>query len=128
MILENHGVTIYLSNDSKTDLRNILNVVGEIGKQSIWTISNVECFGESADVLHQISDKKKKISGEEFYELVSSIYQIIDGDFVAYNSSENNYWLLIRSVRGDEFDIETKDKKLLKKLRESFKNIKDLVY
>jgi hypothetical protein len=126
--LQIYGVTIYLSNEDKTDLNKILNVIGEAGKQSIWRISEVECFGETSEVLHQISDAAKIISGEDFYNIVSGIHQVIDGYFEAYRPQETESWILIRSICGDEFDIETKNEKLLKDIRNSFKDVRDLVY
>lgn len=126
--MQTYGVTIYLGNEDKTDLKEILNIVGEAGKQSIWKISDVECFGETSEVLHQVSDETEKVSGEDFYNIVSGIHQVIDGYFEAYRPNETENWILIRSIRGDEFDIETKDEKLLKDIRNSFKDVRDLVY
>jgi hypothetical protein len=126
--LQTRGVTNYLSNEDKTDFKEILNVIGEAGKQSMWKISDVDCFGEASEVLHQISDETEKISGEDFYNIVSGVYQIIEGYFEAYKLNETESWILIRSIRGYEFDIETKDEKLLKDIRNSFKDVRDLVY
>jgi hypothetical protein len=126
--VQNHGVTIYLGEKDKTDLKDILQIVGELGKQSIWKLSDVECFGKSAEILHKFSDNEKVISGKEFYNVVSDIHQTLDGVFEAYKPDEITHWLLIRAIRGDEFDIETKDEELLKTIRNSFKNVKDLAY
>ncbi len=126
--MQNHGVTIYLSNNNRIDLRDILNVIGKTGKQSTWKVSGVECLGESADTLHQFSDEEKEILGEEFYKIVSDIYQVLNGYFDACKPDENYCWISIRSIRGDEFDIETEDKKLLEKIRNAFKDVRDLVY
>jgi hypothetical protein len=126
--LDNYGVTIYLSSEDETDLKKILEIIGEIGRESIWKISDVDCFGETSEVLHPISDEAEKISGVDFYNIVSGIHQVIDGNFEAYRPNETENWILIRSIRGDEFDIETKDEKLLKDIRNSFKDVRDLVY
>ena len=126
--MKNHGVTINLIENDKTDLKQILEIVGELGKQSTWKLTNVECFGKSAEILHEFSDNKKEISGKEFYNAVLGIHQTIDGIFEAFNTNEISNWLLIRAIRGDEFDIETKHQELLKKIRDSFKNVQDLVY
>jgi hypothetical protein len=117
-----------LNSNYRTDLKNILQVIGEDGKHSTWKISDVECLGKSAETLHQISDEGKEISGEEFYKIVSDIYQVLDGTFEAFKPNENHHWLLIRSIRGDEFDIETEDKELLETIRVSFQDVRDLVY
>ena len=49
-------------------------------------------------------------------------------EVLTYKPNENYYWLSIRSIRGDEFDIETEDHELLEKLRNSFKDVRNLVY
>lgn len=126
--MQTHGVTIYLKNEDNTELKKVLNVIGEAGKQSIWEISNVDCIGESSEILHQISDERQKISGQDFYNIASGIYQVIDGSFKAYRTNETKSWLLIRWIRGDEFDVETKSEKLLKDIRKSFKDVRDLIY
>lgn len=126
--MQNHGITIYLKDDHKIDLQEILNIIGDAGKFSHWKISSAECFGENAEKLHKISDDEEIISGEEFYKLASGIYQTLDGTFEAFSFNENLCWLLIRAIRGDEFDIETKDEELSNKFRKSFQNVKDLNY
>lgn len=126
--MKNYGVTIYLKSHSQNDLKNILQVIGENGKHSAWKIFDVECLGKSAETLHQISDEEKEISGVEFYKIVSGIYQVLDGTFRAYKPNENNHWILIRFIRGDEIDIETEDKKTLEIICNSFQNVKDLIY
>lgn len=117
-----------MNNNYQNDLKNILEVIGEIGKQYTWKISDVECLGKSAETLHLVSDKEKEVSGEEFYKLVSDIYQVLDETFEAFKPNENHQWLLIRSIRGDEFDIETYDKELLERVRKCFKDVRDLIY
>ncbi|MGI9055683.1 MAG: hypothetical protein ACR2F2_07760 [Pyrinomonadaceae bacterium] len=126
--MQNHGVTIHLNNNYRIDLQEILNAVGEVGKYSVWKISDAECFGEEDEKIHNISDKEEEISGEEFYKLVSGICQTLGGCFDAYKTKENHWWLRIRSIRGDEFDIETEDNELLDRIRKSFHDITDLVY
>ena len=126
--MQNHGVTIHLNNNYRIDLKEILNAVGNDGKYSVWKISDAECFGEEAEKIHNISDNETKLSGGEFYKLINGIYQTIDGCFDAYKPKENHWWLRIRSIRGDEFDIETEDEELLSRIRKSFHEITNLIY
>lgn len=126
--MQNHGITIYLDNFYNVDLHQILNCVGEVGKNSAWRISNAECLGKTADKIHKISDNQKEISGEEFYQLISNIHQTLSGEFDAFRNHEDFCWLKIRSIRGDCFDIETEDKELLNRIHKSFHNITDLIY
>jgi hypothetical protein len=126
--MRNYGVTIYSSNNDRFDLKEILGIVGDQGKQSIWKVSDVECFGKEAEILHEISDNQQTISGDEFYKITSNINQVIDGTFMGYKHNQDNHWILIRSIRGDEFDVETNDKNILKILRRTFKKVRDLIY
>lgn len=126
--LQKYGVTIYLNGEDEVDLVETLQITGESGKRSNWKLQNIECIGDTAETLHSFSDQKKEISGIEFYNLVSNIHQTIDGSFEAYNPNETSHWLLIRAVDGTEFDIETEDLELLKRIRYSFRNVKDLIY
>lgn len=127
-MLEKKGITIFLNEESDVDLKDILRVIRQVGENSSWKISDVECFGENAEHLHRISDEEKTISGDEFFGIVSSIHQTIEGTFEAFMQKEISSWCLIRAVDGTEFDIETKDLELLKKIRFSFENVKDLKY
>jgi hypothetical protein len=118
----------FFERNDRTDLKYILNLIGEVGKHSTWKISDVECLGESAEILQHISDGEQEISGEEFYKIVLGISQVLGGYFDAYKPDSNNRWLSIRSIRGYEFDIETEDKELLNKIRNSFHKVIDLIY
>jgi hypothetical protein len=124
--LQNYGVTIYLNDNEEIDLKNILQVIGETGRQSDWKISDVECSGENAEIIHQISDVQEIISGKQFYTIIQDINQTIDGVFEAYRPNKTLNWLLIRAVDGTEFDIETEDLEIMKRIRYSFHNVKDL--
>ena len=123
-----HGVTICLKENTEYDLKHILGIIGNIGEKSYWKICDAECLGASVQILHTISDERKIVSGKQFYEIVQSIYQTIDGVFEAYKQGKAASWLSIRAIRADEFDIETDDKELLNKIRGSFPNVIDLVY
>jgi hypothetical protein len=126
--LKTYGLTIYLIHNANVDLKEILEVIGEDGRQSTWKISDADCLGESAETLHKFSDEGKEISGIQFYKLALGIYQTLSGEFNSYKPNTKLHWLLIRSIRGDEFDIETDDFTLLNKFRNKFKDVKDLIY
>lgn len=126
--MKNYGLTIHLGENYNIDLKHILKVIGHTGKLSNWKISNAECFGENSYKIHEISDTKEQITGEEFYKLVLGINQTISGEFNAFKLNKNYSWLTIRSIRGKEFDIETEDKELLNRICKSFHNISDLIY
>lgn len=125
--MKTRGITIYLIHNDNVDLKEILEVVGDGGKQSTWKISYTDCFGESGETINKLSDEGKEISGIQFYKLALGIHQTLSGEFQAFKSNEKTHWLLIRSIRGDEFDIETGDLELLKKFCSKFNDVKDLI-
>lgn len=126
--METYDITICLNQNEDVDLIDILEVIGERGKKASWNISGVECIGKSSDILHNYSDKKEQISGEELYQVCSDNLQVIDGEFKVFEQNESSFWILVRALDGTEFDIETDDLELLKNLRSELKGVKDLIY
>jgi len=126
--LKNYGVTIYLKGNVENDLINILNVIGESGKKLNWKISNLDCLGKNSEVLDEISEQNKEIEGTELYQLFSQIYQTIEGEFIAFENNSTQNLITIRAIDGSEFDVETNDLEILKNIRNTFENVKDLTY
>ena len=126
--MDNRGVTVHLGNEKSFDLYDILKIVGNRGKQAVWQISNAECFGSFAELIHLLSDNDQRVSGHDLYEILErNNGQTIEGEFEAFDTTTGTEWLLIRFVRGDEVDIQTQDSELLGKIRSAFGNISDFV-
>lgn len=126
--MKSYGITIYLTDDNQFDLIDILKVIGEKGKCLSWSISNLDCLGETSEVLHKFSDGNEQISGTELYQLFLQIYQTIEGNFVGFENNSTNDLITIRAIDGSEFDVETNDSEILKNIRNNFESVKDLVY
>lgn len=125
--MRSYGVTIYLRDDNQFDLIDILKVIGEKGKSLSWSISNLDYLGENSEVLHEIADQNKQISGSELFQLFSQIYQTIEGNFVGFENNSTNVLITIRAIDGSEFDIETNDSEILKNIRNNFFKVIDLI-
>lgn len=126
--MKSYGITIYLTDDSKFDLIDILKVIGEKGRELNWKISNLDCLGETSELLHKLSDQGKQISGSEFFQLFLQVYQTIEGEFVGFENNSTNDLIIIRAIDGSEFDVETNDSEILKNIRNNFVKVIDLIY
>lgn len=122
-----HGITIYLIQNDSVDLKEILEAIGEKGKEGYWKILNLDCIGKSAETLLELSDERKQIPGQEFHEMFSGVTQTIEGECECYKQDAASPWILIRAVDGTEFDIETEDLELLETFRRRFNGVRDLV-
>lgn len=109
------------------DLIDILKVIDEKALLSIWKISDVECIGEDAEKLHNISDMGIQITGKELFSISSNLLQIIDGDFEAYLGPQKLPWLIIKAVDSSEYEVESDDENVINKLKISFSNVVDLL-
>ncbi|MCI0459896.1 MAG: hypothetical protein L0Z62_23340 [Gemmataceae bacterium] len=65
------------------DLIDLLRLAEPEVRASTWRCRCVECEGERADELHQVSDSGAVITGDELLRLAAGVYQTIEGDFVA---------------------------------------------
>jgi hypothetical protein len=119
-----YGVTIHDSKNNllSFDLIDILNTVGEKTARSRWRISDVEASGNSALRLLELCDKKIEISGVELIGIASDLVQVISGRFEAYLDAEEP-WLIVRAVDSSEYDVESDDPSVFKKLRQRFSEI-----
>lgn len=108
------------------DLIDILKIIGEKAINSTWKISDVECIGKDAEKLQNISDYSNQISGKELFSISSNLLQVIDGVFEAYLDEENLPWLIIRAVDSSEYDIESNDKVLIAKIKNSYSTVVNL--
>lgn len=122
------GITIRNKFPSaEVDLPKILIAIGDKGIISRWKLTNSEFNGECADLLHEVADTQSEIDGKRFIELASGFCQFLEGEAIASLPDSPN-WLVIRSIRGDEFDIETKDFEIIERLKASFHYVLDLNY
>lgn len=104
------------------DLKELIQITGERAITSTWKITGTEVIGSGAKRLYEVDDSHEFISGAELLTISSDIVQVIEGEFQAYNNSDEP-WLVIRVVDSSEFDVECDDDLVHQRLRERFKNI-----
>lgn len=105
------------------DLKEVLSVIGEPAISSTWKCSQVECLGENAERLGEISDSGRRISGQELFEIAKGVYQVIDGEFEAYRSEEKAPWLVVNAVDSSFFEVLTDDAATLEAIRTNFSDV-----
>lgn len=125
--MRHQAVTIHDARDHilAFDLIDILRLAGTDVESSSWRCRNVECTGDLAEELHRVSDAGSTLSGTEMRRLAGGVLQIIDGDFEAYSAGEMRPWLVVRAIDSSEYAVITRDDRLLARIRERFRDVRD---
>ena len=61
----------------------------------------------------------------EMLRLAGGLLQVIDGDFEAYRLDETRPWLVVRAIDSSEYAVVTQDERLLARVRERFRDVRD---
>jgi CheY-like chemotaxis protein len=108
------------------DLYDILVAIGEPAINTIWSCKNIECLGKGAQEIQTCDNDKVQISGKDLCRISSRIYQTIEGHFEAHRRWSNKPWLVIRAVDGSGFDISTRDRRIIARLKNCFRDVEDI--
>jgi hypothetical protein len=91
------------------DLSDLLELLGEKALTSMWLCRGVECYGQIADELHDISDQQRLVNGKELLRIVVNLDSIADGYFSAFHSNESKPWLVVRAIETGVYKIDSSD-------------------
>jgi hypothetical protein len=108
------------------DLKEIFSAIGNPVSVSTWKCHNVECTGENAQRLCELSDEGQSVSGKELVAIVAGIFQTIDGEFEAYRDGKKNPWLVVNAVDSSWFEVFSVDSAVLESIRSSFQDVSEL--
>lgn len=108
------------------DLYDVVAALGERSRRSIWFGSDVDCYGETAEKLYDLTKHNQPIEGDDFLHLTSGIRQTIAGDFYAFDPGASSQWLFIRAWNGDGFYVETNDPKSKERLKSQFPLVEEV--
>ena len=109
------AVTIY----DAPELAHVIATLGDEALSCEWACSGVECFGERAEELHELSDTGRRLSGHKLLAIASGISQTIEGYFRAFRDGEPQPWIIVRAVEG-EFDVQTDESAIFARVRDRF--------
>ena len=108
------------------DLKEIFSAIGDPVSVSTWRCHNVECTGENAQRLYEVSEEGESISGKELVQIVAGIFQTIDGEFEAYRDGKEDPWLVVNAVDSSWFEVLSMDSAVLERIRSSFQHVSEL--
>jgi tetratricopeptide (TPR) repeat protein len=112
--------------DQHLDLYELITSLGERAANSTWFGSEVECYGEKADELYSFTQHSRPIEGRHLLDIASGIHQTIEGDFEAFDSGANSYWIFIRAWHGSGFYIEINESKTRERLKTQFPSVEEV--
>lgn len=123
MVARRNGVTFAAWRGKDfVPLIEVLLVVGRWIRQAHWRLRNAEFATgfRSSDELNVMSSQVNLIPTSTLIDLVSDGVEMIGGDLTAFREPGEDPFLVVRSVRGDEWDIESDDPYLLRAVKDSF--------
>jgi hypothetical protein len=108
-------------------LADILRLSEVRARQSEWEVSDLECLGLSeTHELYRAVEMRVRLNGDRLLSLIGDCSQVIDGTFKGYEHGDEEPWVIIRAVDSSAYDIESDDDNLLSRIRQSFKEVKEL--
>jgi hypothetical protein len=110
----------------KFDLKEVFSAIGDPVSVSTWRCHNVECIGENAERLHELSEEGQSVSGKELVQIVAGIFQTIDGEFEAYRDGKEDPWLVVNAVDSSWFEVLSADSAVLESIKSSFQDVSEL--
>jgi hypothetical protein len=102
------------------DVATILSLIEDKLRDSVWKCSELDCLGENAKTIHDIADQKRVISGNELLQIMSGVYQTIDGKFEGYMNDEYLPFLMIEAIDSSHFNVWCEDSGVIDKLTGHF--------
>ena len=107
------------------DLYALIAALENRAVDSIWLVSGVECYGESAEELYALTDQNQPIEGGDLLSICAGIRQTIRGDFHAFDPGASSHWIFIRAWEGSGFFIESNDSISMERLKTHFPWVED---
>lgn len=129
MVAKRRGVSFSAwSGERFIPLVEVLLAIGRWVLQSKWRLQNAEFATgfRGSDELNVMSSQFNAIPTLSLVDLVSDGVQMIGGDLCAFHDTEAEPFLVVRSVRGDEWDVECDDVDVLAAIREAFGDVQEL--
>jgi len=105
----------------------ILLAVGPWIAAGEWLVRSAEFgHGRGSAELNAMSNQVNMVSTLTLVELLSDGVQMTEGRLEAYRAGDGGRYLVVESIRGDEWDIRASDPDLLESVRRTFEGVVDL--
>ena len=101
-------------------LADVLKVIGEPALCSEWRCLNLRYIGPKDETWDELLEKRRRFSGQEFFDFAARIGQIIDGEFIAKKHGSNKAWLIIKAVDSGWFEVWSSKPKVLEEMKSKF--------
>ncbi|TAN44358.1 MAG: hypothetical protein EPN22_07690 [Nitrospirae bacterium] len=112
------------------DLVDILFVLGMRALRSLWKISNLEYVTDRGRTMDEVfgsdQDKDYYMDGKEFIAASRYVFQVIDGEFEATDTSQDRPWAVIRAVDSSWWEVYTDDPAVFENIRLRFRNVEEI--
>lgn len=110
------------------DLADLLALLGEPARESIWKCYVGECvLAEGARPhLYDAFNVPERISGSSLLVLAAETAQVIDGAFEAFRPGEKRSWIKLEAVDGTCWDVSASDPDALSPLEARFRQVKPI--
>jgi hypothetical protein len=110
------------------DLADLLAILGEPARESIWRCHVGECvLAEGARPhLYDAFNVPERVSGRSLLVLAAETAQVIDGVFEAFRSGEKRAWIKLAAVDGTYWDVSASDPDALRPLAARFRQVEPI--
>lgn len=79
---------------------------------------------EAADRLESLAASSMRISGALLHDLLGRTAQVIWGEFIAREASQETPWVIVRAIDSSWCEVETNDAGVLDCVRENFADVR----
>ena len=107
-------------------LADVLKVIGEPALSSQWRCVNMRYIGPKDDTWYELHEKRRRFAGQEFFDFVARIGQVIDGEFIAKKDGSNKAWLIIKAVDSGWLEVWSSKPEVLEEMKRRFVKVTSL--
>jgi hypothetical protein len=110
------------------DLADLLAILGEPARESIWKCHVGECVlaPGARPHLYDAFNVPERISGSSLLVLAAETAQVIDGAFEAFRPGEKRAWIKLGAVGGACWDVVAPDPNALSLLAARFRQVEPI--
>jgi hypothetical protein len=106
------------------DLRHVLTTLGPRALGSDWQVCGVWAEGDSKAELEAF-DGRQFVPGSRLATLAQNVSQIIDGEFIAFESGQGVPWVVVEAVDSTYYAVRSDEPAILAQIRSAFREVTD---